>query len=92
MPTRDTSFAALPGAQRGLSALQQSIVNALRTLPATRKELAQRIDKPINCITAPVKALIDAGVIAEDGWVRHEDTNCRAYLLQLVPEVACPSE
>ena len=51
--------------------------------PATRAELAQRLSRPVNCITAAVKALLKAGHIVETKQVQNEQTGKKAWLLEL---------
>lgn len=85
---KNTSVAALFRAAPQWSPMKGRIITVLKALPCTRKELAARIEKPINSITAPVKSLLDTGVIEEFEQTQH-DTGCKAWRLRL-KENACP--
>lgn len=89
MGVRDTSHAALPKARKALSTLQLRIITELMLWPATRKELAERLGKPINCICAPVKALLEAGKIDEFVQGENTGTGRRAWLLRVKKEGTC---
>lgn len=88
MTVKDTSLEALPKARKALSTLQLRIITELMLWPATRKELAERLGKPINCICAPVKALVDAGRIDEYAKVENSGTGRKAWFLRLHKEDA----
>lgn len=51
--------------------------------PCTRKVLAERLGKPINCITAPVQELLKMKVICEHNRVRDADTGALQWELKL---------
>lgn len=85
----DTSIAALfkPSTQSLHAELQQRIVGVFNVGrhgdALTRQQLAVILDKPINCITAPVKALLKAGLIVEHERVRNQHTKCLNWTLKL---------
>ena len=84
----DTKVAALfkPSTQRMHGSLEKRIVEKLMheyTYDWTRDTLAAALGKPVNCITAPVKALLDAGTIIEDKRVRNPKTNALNWTLKL---------
>ncbi len=84
----DTKIAALfkPSTHGLHMELQDRIVQRLsmyRDVQYTRQELARILGKPINCITAPVKALLDAGIVVEHERVRNPDTKCLNWALKL---------
>ena len=66
MTVKDTSLAAFfkDKTQQSISTLEARVLDSLYVDgPGTRLDLAKRLDKPINCITAPVLALIKAEII-----------------------------
>lgn len=84
----DTKIAALfkPSTQSLHAELQDRIIQRMQSYPDvayTRQELASILGKPINCITAPVKALLDAGLVIEHERVRNPDTKCLNWALKL---------
>lgn len=83
-----TKIAALlrPSTRAMHTSIQNEIVELLseaKTDTLTRQEIAAELRKPINCITAPVRALMDAGLIIEHSQVRNPDTGCLNWALKL---------
>lgn len=83
MPVRDTSRAALLTATKAIVGLRARIMTELMLWPATRFELAQRLGKPINCITAPVLSLIKDGKIEEHTKVARSGSSCESWELRV---------
>lgn len=86
MPVKDTSLATwlspLHAANR--RTLAERVYASLRDVGAcTRKALAERLGKPINSITAPVKELLDARVIVEHNRVRDAETGALQWELKI---------
>lgn len=84
----DTKIAALfkPRTQRMHGSLERRIVEMLMHNPGTdytRDTIATAVGKPVNCITAPVKSLLDAGTLIEDKRVRNPKTNALNWTLKL---------
>ena len=82
MPIRDTSRAALLTATKAIGGLRAAIMTELLLSPVTRLELARRLNKPINCISAPVCSLIDEGLIEEFDQ-KVQSTGRKAYSLRI---------
>ena len=88
----DTKVAALlkPSTQRMHNDVGQRIIDVLTTMPYkqwTRNRLADAIGKPINCVTAPIKQLLDSGIIVEHERVKDELTQCLRWTLKLKKEI-----
>lgn len=56
---------------------QKEILHSIRMQSATRQELSERLDLPINSICGRVRELIDQGVVYEEGHVIHFDQKGR---------------
>ena len=85
MSAKDTSLAAFfkDKTQAQISTLEAAVLSSIDVDgPATRLHLSKRLGKPINCITAPVKKLLDAGILIETEKVLQETGN-RAWLLDI---------
>lgn len=83
--TKAASFSA-PGTKALHADLQQRILDLLsnaHTAVLTRQEMAGMLNKPINCVTAPVKHLIDAGLIVEHEQVWNGQTGRLNWALKL---------
>lgn len=83
--TKAASFAA-PGTKALHSDLQQRILDLLsnaHTASLTRQTMAVMLGKPINCVTAPVKNLLDAGLIVEHEQVWNGQTGRLNWALKL---------
>lgn len=86
MPVKDTSKATWlsPILARKRETLCERVYNSLRDEgPATRKELAQRLGKPINCITQPVLVLVKAKCIIEHDKVTDPETGAKQWQLKI---------
>lgn len=82
----DTKVAALfkPRTQKMHKELGQEVINLLQVHGAlTRQRLASMLDKPINCVTAPIKQLLDAQIIVEHERVRDPITKCQRWTLRI---------
>ena len=81
----DTKIAALfrPRTQELHRKLEEQIVDLLRLGPLTRYSIADKLDRGVNCVCAPVKALLDAGVIVEGARVTQRETGNLAWTLKL---------
>lgn len=84
----DTKVAALfmPSTQRMHRDLGDRIVDVLASQPHkewTRQLLADAVMRPVNCVTAPIKMLLDSGIIIEDKRVRDEKTKALRWTLKL---------
>ena len=81
----DTKVAALfkPSTQRLHRKLEDQIITLLQAQNCTRAQLAWYIGKGVNCVTAPVKALLDAGIIVEHERVRNPHTGALNWALKL---------
>ncbi|HVH93250.1 MAG TPA: hypothetical protein VM783_17935 [Candidatus Acidoferrum sp.] len=65
MANQSTSIAALLRAAPEQSTLEKRIIEELRIGPATRQDLADKFERGVNSLCAPVKAMIKAGLIEE---------------------------
>ena len=75
--------------QSGAKVVEQRVLDSLHDSgPGTRLDLANRLGKPINCITAPVLALIKAGLIEEHDKVVQPETGNKAWQLRIKEEYA----
>lgn len=75
--------------QRKISTLETRVCYSLYMYgPATRLELSNRLDKPINCITAPVLNLIKAGIIEEHDRIVQPETGNKAWQLKVKEKYA----
>lgn len=86
MANADTSISAFTKnrTQSSIKVLEQRIIDSLHDQgPGTRLDLANRLDKPINCITSPVLALIKAGVIEEHDKIVQPETGNKAWQLKV---------
>lgn len=91
MTVKDTSLAAFfkDKTQRSISTIEARVLDSLYVDgPGTRLDLAKRLDKPINCITAPVLALIKAGIIEEHNRVVQPETGSKAWQLKVKEKYA----
>ena len=91
MTVKDTSLAAFykDKTQRSTTTLKSLVLDSLYTDgPGTRLDLANRLDKPINCITAPVLALIRAKIIEEHDLVVQPETGKKAWQLKVKEKYA----
>ena len=91
MAVKDTSLAAFfkDKTQRSISTIEARVLGSLYVDgPATRLDLAKRLDKPINCITAPVLALIKAEIIEEHDRVVQPETGNKAWQLKVKEKYA----
>lgn len=85
----DTKVAALlrPTTQSMHAKLQQQILDILHNPKyeegQTRLDLAGLLFKGVNCVTAPVRALLDAGLIVEHERIRQPETGNLAWTLKL---------
>lgn len=77
---RDTSVAAQP---KGGRIVDQVLEELQQRGPGTRLELAERMQKKINCITAPVLQLLNEGRIQETKLVQNAETGKSAWLLEV---------
>ena len=70
--------------QRDISTLETRVLDSLYVDgPATRLDLSNRLDKPINCTTAPVLNLIKAGIIEEHDRIVQPETGNKAWQLKV---------
>lgn len=86
MTVKDTSLAEFlkDKTQKGITTLEDRVLDSLYVDgPGTRLDLAKRLDKPTNCITATVLALIKAGIIEEYDRVVQPETGNKAWKLQV---------
>ena len=75
--------------QRDTSTLEIRVLDSLYVDgPATRLDLSNRLDKPINCITAPVLNLIKAGIIEEHDQIVQPETGNKAWQLKVKEKYA----
>ena len=75
--------------QRDISTLETRVLDSLYgDGPATRLDLSNRLDKPINCITAPVLNLIKAGIIEEHDRIVQPETGNKAWQLKVKEKYA----
>lgn len=75
--------------QRYISTLETRVLDSLCVDgPATRLDLSNRLDKPINCITAPVLNLIKAGIIDEHDRIVQPETGNKAWQLKVKDKYA----
>lgn len=91
MTAKDTSLAAFfkDKTQRSIRTLEARVLDSLYVDgPGTRLDLAKRLGKPINCITAPVLALIRAGIIEEHNRVVQPETGSKAWQLKVKEKYA----
>lgn len=91
MIMKDTSLAAFfkDKTQQSISTLEARVLDSLYVYgPGTRLDLAKRLDKPINCITAPVLALIKAEIIEEHNRVVQPETDSKAWQLKVKEKYA----
>lgn len=91
MTVKDTSLAAFfkENTQRAISTLETLVLDSLYVDgPATRLDLSNRLDKPINCITAPVLNLIKAGIIEEHDRIVQPETGNKAWQLKVKEKYA----
>ena len=91
MTVKDTSLAAFfeGKTQRSISTLETRVLDSLyEDGPGTRLDLAKRLGKPINCITAPVLALIKAEIIEEHDRVVQPETGNKAWQLKMKEKYA----
>lgn len=65
MANTTTSIPALFKAAPSHATLEKRIIEELRFGPATRQELADRFERGVNSLCAPVKAMLKAGLIEE---------------------------
>lgn len=85
----DTKVAALlrPATYKLHKHLGQAIVDLLgQEQPHaqwTRQRLAVALGKPINCVTAPIKELLDSGIVVEHERVKDPLTGCKRWTLKL---------
>lgn len=69
------------------SILQEAILDSLKKEgPATRKELANRLNKPINSVCDPVLRLLEAGLLVQEETTCFE-TNKKINMLSVVGDV-----
>lgn len=86
MAVKDTSKATWlsPILARKRETLAERVYASLRDDgPATRKELAKRLDKPINCITSPVFELLKFKCIVEHDKVIDHETGAKQWQLKI---------
>lgn len=86
MAVKDTSMATWmsPILARKRETLAERVYASLRDAgPATRKELADRLGKPINCITQPVCTLLKAKCIIEHDKVLDPETGAKQWQLKI---------
>ena len=91
MTVKDTSLAAFfkEKTQRSISTIEARVLYSLYADgPGTRLDLAMRLGKPINCITAPVLALIKAEIIEEHNRVVQPETGNKAWQLRVKEKYA----
>ena len=91
MTVKYTSLAAFfkGKTQRSINTLEARVLDSLYDDgPGTRLDLAKRLGKPINCITAPVLALIKAEIIEEHARVVQPETGNRAWELKVKEKYA----
>ena len=91
MIVKDTRLAAFfkDKTQQSISTLEARVLDSLYVEgPGTRLDLAKRLDKPINCITAPVLALIKAEIIEEHNRVVQPETDSKAWQLKVKEKYA----
>lgn len=81
----DTKVAALfrPTTQSLHRKLEEQIVDLLRHGPLTRLTIANKLERGVNCVCAPVKALLSAGVIVEHDRIKQPETGNLAWTLKL---------
>ena len=86
MANDSTSLQALfkEKTQQSISTTEARVLDSLYVDgPATRLDLSNRLDKPINCITAPVLNLIKAGIIEEHDRIVQPETGNKAWQLKV---------
>ena len=91
MTVKDTSLAAFfkYKTQQSISTLETRVLDSLYVDgPATRLDLSNRLDKPINCITEPVLNLIKAGIIEEHDRIVQPETGNKAWQLKVKEKYA----
>lgn len=91
MTVKDTSLTAFfkYRTRESIKTLEASVLASLyMDGPGTRLDLANRLGKPINCITAPVLALIKAGIIEEYDRVVQPETGNKAWQLKVKEKYA----
>lgn len=91
MTVKDTSLAAFfkDKTQRSISTLETHVLDSLYADgPGTRLDLAKRLGKPINCITAPVLNLVKAGIIEEHDRIVQPETGNKAWQLKVKEKYA----
>ena len=70
--------------QKSITTLEARVLDSLYVDgPATRLDLSNRLDKPINYITAPVLNLIKAGIIEEHDLIVQPETGNKAWQLKV---------
>ena len=50
---------------------------------ATRLSISNKLERGVNCVCAPVKALLDAGVLVEGERIKQPETGNLAWTLTL---------
>ena len=91
MTVKDTSLAAFfkDKTQESITTLEARVLDSLYVDgPGTRLDLANRLCKPINCITGPVLALIKAEIIEEYDRVVQPETGNKAWKLKVKEKYA----
>lgn len=85
MGNKTTSIAALlcPSKQTKRQRRKEAILRSITANPATRYEVAQRLDVPVNCVTSSVLDLINEGLIYESKRVLQE-TGHKGWRLEVV--------
>ncbi len=82
MTVRDTSLAAFSPSQR--DSVEHEVVNELTINgPGTRLELAHRLNRGINTLTAAVLSLVKAEIIEEHDRVTQVETGKKAWQLRI---------
>lgn len=84
----DTKVAALlrPATHKLHKHLGQAVIDVIQCNQHTRwtrQRLAERLGKPINCVTAPIKELLDSGILVEHERVTDTLTGCKRWTLKL---------
>ena len=75
--------------QQSISTLEARVLDSLYVDgPGTRLDLAKRLGKPINCITAPVLALLKAEIIEPHNRVVQPETGHKAWQLKVKEKYA----
>ena len=91
MIMKDTSLAAFfkDKTQQSISTLEARVLDSLYADgPGTRLDLSNRLDKPINYITAPVLNLIKAGIIEEHDQIVQPETGKKVWQLKVKEKYA----